>query len=112
MDFAVPADHRIKLKESEKKGKYLEFARKLEMKMEHEGDNYTNCGLCFWYCHQRVINGTGGLVGWRTSKGHPNYNIIENGQKKPWKLEETCCHSNSTEKPSAKTDVKKLSMSK
>ena len=23
-----------------------------------------------------------------------------------WKLEETCCHSNSSEKPSANTDVK------
>ena len=27
VDFAVPADHRIKLKESEKKGKYLELDR-------------------------------------------------------------------------------------
>ena len=26
MDFAVPADHRIKLKESEKKDKYLDLA--------------------------------------------------------------------------------------
>ena len=30
VDFAVPADHRIKLKESEKKDKYLAFARKLK----------------------------------------------------------------------------------
>ena len=29
MDFAVPADHRIKLKESEK-DKYLDLARKLK----------------------------------------------------------------------------------
>ena len=27
VDFAVPADHRIKLKECEKKGKYLDLAR-------------------------------------------------------------------------------------
>ena len=27
MDFVVPADHRTKLKESEKKNKYLDFAR-------------------------------------------------------------------------------------
>ena len=27
MDFAVPADHRVKLKESEKKDKYLELTR-------------------------------------------------------------------------------------
>ena len=30
MDFAVPADHRVKLKISEKKDKYLELARKLK----------------------------------------------------------------------------------
>ena len=30
MDFAVPTDHRIKLKESEKKDKYLDLARGLK----------------------------------------------------------------------------------
>ena len=30
MDFSVPADHRIKLKESKKKDKYLELARELK----------------------------------------------------------------------------------
>ena len=30
MDFAVPADHRIKLTECEKKNKYLDFARELK----------------------------------------------------------------------------------
>ena len=30
MDFAVPADRRVKLKESEKKDKYLDLARELE----------------------------------------------------------------------------------
>ena len=30
VDFAVPVDHRIKLKESEKKDKYLDFARELK----------------------------------------------------------------------------------
>ena len=49
MDFAVPADHRIKLKDSEKKDKYLDLASELKKTMEHEGDNYTNRDLCFWY---------------------------------------------------------------
>ena len=41
VDFAVPADHRIKLKECEKKDKYLDLARELKNKtMEHEGDDY------------------------------------------------------------------------
>ena len=30
MDFAVPADHRIKLKECEKRDKYLDLARELK----------------------------------------------------------------------------------
>ena len=30
VDFAVPADHRINLKESEKKDKYLDFVRELK----------------------------------------------------------------------------------
>ena len=30
MDFAVPADHRVKLKENEKKDKYLDLAREVK----------------------------------------------------------------------------------
>ena len=45
VDFAVLADHRIKLKESEKKDKYL--GRELKKTMEHKGDNYTNRDWCF-----------------------------------------------------------------
>ena len=30
MDFAVPADHRVKLKKREKKDKYLDLARELK----------------------------------------------------------------------------------
>ena len=40
-DFAVPADHRIKLKECEKKDKYLDLARELK-----------NCGTCRWQLYQ------------------------------------------------------------
>ena len=47
VDFAVPADHRIKLKECEKRDKYLDLARELK-KLEHTGDNYTNCNWCDW----------------------------------------------------------------
>ena len=36
VDFAVPADHRIKLKKCEKKDKYLDLARELKK----------NCGTC------------------------------------------------------------------
>ena len=48
VDFAVPADHRIKLKECEKRDKYLDLARELKKTMEHASDNYTYCNWCFW----------------------------------------------------------------
>ena len=47
VDFAVPADHKIKLKECEKKDKYLDLAKELK-KLKHTGDNYTNCNWCVW----------------------------------------------------------------
>ena len=37
--FAVPADHRIKLKECEKRDKYLDLARELKKTVEHEGED-------------------------------------------------------------------------
>ena len=49
VDFAVPSDHRIKLKECEKKDQYLDFARELKKTMEHEGDDYTNSDWCSWH---------------------------------------------------------------
>ena len=44
VDFAVPADHRLKLKEIKKKGKYLDLARELKKKK--------NCGTCMWRLYQ------------------------------------------------------------
>ena len=79
MDLAVPADHRIKLKESEKKDKYHNCARELKKK-DHEGDDYTNRDRYFWYSHQRIIKGTKGLGNKKTCVDHLKYNIIENGQ--------------------------------
>ena len=50
MDFAVPADPRIKLKESEKKDKYLDRAWESKKKaIVHEGDDYTNRDWCISY---------------------------------------------------------------
>ena len=47
LDFAVPTDPRIKLKEYEKKDNYLDLAR--EKTVEHEDDNYINFDRCFLY---------------------------------------------------------------
>ena len=43
VDFALTADNRVKLKENEKKVKYLDFVRELRKKVKHESDDYTIC---------------------------------------------------------------------
>ena len=48
VDFAVPADYRISLKESEKNDKYLDLARELKKTGEHAIDNYSSCDWCVW----------------------------------------------------------------
>ena len=77
VDFAVPADDRVKLIENEKKDKYDELVRELKKYVEHESDGDTNCNWCSWYSHQKIDTGTGGLGNKRTSRDHPNYNIIK-----------------------------------
>ena len=47
VEFAVSADHRVKLKGSEKKDKSLYLARELKKKtVEYESDGDTSCN---WY---------------------------------------------------------------
>ena len=79
-DFPVPDDHSVKLKEIEKKDKYLDLERELNKTVKHESDVYTSCNWCSWYSHQRIGTKTGGLGNDRTSRDHPNYYIIEIGQ--------------------------------
>ena len=71
--------------------------------MEHEGNDSTNCNGAFGAVTKGLLKG---LEDWEVGD-HSNYYIIENGQnseKSPGEL--TCCHSNSSEIPSAKTEVK------
>ena len=79
MDFAVPDDNRINLKESEKKDKYLDLVREMKKLWNMKvtiipiviGAFGTITKGLFW---------TGGFGGRRKSGDHPNYNIIEIGQ--------------------------------
>ena len=61
VDFAVPAKHRVKPKESEKRDKYLDLARELKKTAEHVGDGDTNCEWCTRYSHRRIGIRAGGL---------------------------------------------------
>ena len=55
MDFAVPADNRVKIKESKNRDKYVDVARELKKAMEHESNSDTNYNWSFvqspndWY---------------------------------------------------------------
>ena len=40
VDFAVPADHRVKLKENEKSDKYLDIAREQKKQKQTKQTNY------------------------------------------------------------------------
>ena len=105
VDFAVPADHRIKLKECEKKDKYLEHARELKK---------------LWNMQVTIIPIVIGAFGTVTKgllKGLENFEvgrrvgtiqttILLRTARILRRVQETCCHSNPRERPSANADVK------
>ena len=51
VDFTVPTDHRIKLKESEKKDKYLDLARELKKLWNMKVTIIPIAIGAFWYSH-------------------------------------------------------------
>ena len=71
--------------------------------MEHEGDGDTDCDWCTRYNPQKLGKGTRKLRNQSQSREHPNYIIIKIGQKTEM---ESCCLSESGEKPSANAGVK------
>ena len=92
MTFAILADCRVKLKESEKRDKYLDLARELKKTMEHKSDSSTNCNWHARYSHQRIGietegtetecietegSGTEGVGNKRMSGDYQNYRIVE-----------------------------------
>ena len=76
VNFADPAGHRAKLKESEKRDKYLDLARELKKTMEDESDADTTYNWRTRYRHQRIDAWTGGLGKKKTSEDHPNKSIF------------------------------------
>ena len=51
MDFAVPANHTVKVKESEHRDKYQDLAWELKKSIKHESDGDTNCNWRARYGH-------------------------------------------------------------
>ena len=62
VDFAIPTDHRVKQKESNKRDKYQDHVENWKKSMEHESDGGdTSCNWHAWYSHQRIGTETGEL---------------------------------------------------
>ena len=78
------------MKESEKKDKYLDFAREIKKKCTvPESDGETNCGWSICNNPQRIGKGTLIFEDKRTRRDHPDYSIFKIGQntkKSPWNL--------------------------
>ena len=105
VDFAVPLDHRVKLKECENRDECLNLATELKklwnMKVMIIPIVIGALGTVTTGLLQELEN----LDEWRPSKllhywDRPEY------WEESLRLEETCCHSNSSEKPSANAGVK------
>ena len=84
VNFAVPKDHRVKIKESEKRNKYLDVAREKQKKktttMEYEGDDDTICNRCARNNPQRIGKGSRRLINQIISRDHPYYSIVKIGE--------------------------------
>ena len=77
MDFAVPVDHKVKLKKCEKRYKYLDLVRELKKLWNIKVTICISCNCCFWYSHQRIDTRTRGLGNNRTGGDCLNYSIVE-----------------------------------
>ena len=63
VDLAVPADHKVKIKEKDKGDKYL------------DGD--TNCNWSTWKDSEKVGKEGRRVKNQRTSRDHPDYSIVK-----------------------------------
>ena len=80
---------------------------RIEKTMKHEGDNHTNCDWCLGTVTKGLLKVLEDLeIGeWRPSKQQHYWKRPEY-RDKTCRLQETCCHSISRERPSAYADVK------
>ena len=99
VDFAVLADHRIKLKECKKKDKYYDLARELKKLWNMKGTIVPIMTVPRDWRTWRLEDES------RPSKLQHYWEWPEYWEDS-WRLEETCCHSGSSERPSANADVK------
>ena len=108
VDFAVPADHRIKLKEGEKRNKYLDLARELKKIWNMKGTIIPIVIGTFDTVTKGLLKGIEDLEVDSQVETIQTTTLLKAAwiQRRVLRLEETCCHSISSEWPSAYADVK------
>ena len=108
IDFAVPTDLRINLTECEKKDKYLGLARELKKLWNMEVTIVPIVIGGFGTITKGLLKGLEDLeVGGRVETIQMTALLrTANILRRVLRLEETCCRSNFSEKPSANTDGK------
>ena len=85
MDFAVPADHRVKKKGDEKRDKYVDLGRELKKNnnkkktKEYKGDGNTTCCWHTRNSPQRFDKGIGRLRNQKPNRDQPDHKIIKIG---------------------------------
>ena len=79
VNVAVPADHRVKIKEIKKRDKYWDIARELAR-------SFINCNWCTWYNSQWIDKETRSLRNQRTSWDNLDNSIGQNTKKSPGDL--------------------------
>ena len=105
LDFAVLADHKIKLRESEKKDKYLDLARELKKLWNMDVTIIPIRIGAFGTVTKGLLKGLEDLeVGGRVETIQTTVLLIMARILR--RVLETCCHSNFRERPSANADVK------
>ena len=105
MDFAVLADHRIKLKKEKRRISTSTLLGNLKKSVEHESDDYTNYNWCSWYSQKGLKQVLEGLEITRGGESIQTTALLRS-DKILKRVRETCGHSNSTERPSTNADVK------
>ena len=80
VDFAVSADHRVKLRESDEKDKYLDLSRKMKKLSNMKVTVIPVVLGLLGTVTKRISTEIGGLRNKKSGGGHQNYNFIKIGQ--------------------------------
>ena len=79
VDFAIPVDYCMKIKESEKDCQVLGSCQRTKRAVEYESDGYINCSWYTWNSPKRLEKMTWGIGNQRKNQNHPDHGIVKIG---------------------------------